>query len=542
MADLFYRPDLKPKRDYMSDAEIDDELDQGPEGDTSQDDIPSDLDDIKEKIDDILNVLDILPDDIENAMRPSLNRIRQNIYDIAPPWYEDAEDDASPGDGSDIVVEEEEGPGESENSLPSLLPRNDTIPVVVVPPKPLRVVMDDTFSVDKTEIYKDFINKLRLVIEKYMRELLYIAEAGGFPTYKDLFYRYSVPADLLPDDLKHVGDEIVRSQIRRRQMSKFFQKIYNIDQTIYHLRSNKISHELRRRYYEENYNSSKNYLDTNSNDMLRGNRLQYDQKYQQNMYNFYKYLNSSVILVDEVLQTFVKEAKGKAKLNKEGVDIYKGVREEEELAEKVKKEREERISKNRKEASKKEKERLERYKTAGRNPNGNSYANSAPSTSTVVPTGDNAKVVELAQKWVQTRGVGTSNPVVYSMELRGSDMELKKYGDCSSFTRRIFLDAGKGDIGWTTAQQVTNKKGHFFTDRSQMQPGDLMFFDPSGSHGHNITLPNGQSNRVAHVALYIGGNLMIDNSSGVGGISQKDFGSGKYKTYVDGHFIGAVRF
>lgn len=553
--DLFYRPDLKPKRDYMSDAEIEDMPDDiGTGGPDESDDIPSDLDDLKEKIDDILDVLDILPDDMEEALRPSLERIRRNIYEIEPtspddwPTDEDGPGDFEPGDGppdgggvSDRPVDEESDPGDAKPKRPSILPRNDIIPVEVRPLKALRVVLEDTFSIDKTEIYKDFINRLRLIIEQYMREILYIAEAGGFPSYQDLFYEYSVSADDLPKDLQHIGDEVVRSQISRSERAKFFRKIYNIDQTIYHLRANKIAHELRKRYYEEEFGTSKDYLETNVNDLLKSSRLQYDNKYQQNMYNFYKYLNSAVILVDEVLQTFVKEAKGKAVLNKAGVDIYKGVREEEELAEKVKKEREERMKKRREETKKKEEERLERYKTAGRNPNGNAYNNSY--SSSIIPTGDNARVVELAQQWVQTRGVGSSNPVVYSMGKRGNDMELKKYGDCSSFTRRIFLDAGKGDIGWTTAQQVTNKNGQFITDISQMQPGDLMFFDPTGSHGHSVTLPNGKKTRVAHVAIYIGGTQMIDNSYGVGGISTKDFGSGgKYKNYVDGHFIGAMRF
>lgn len=537
--DLLYRPHLKPERDYMSDAEIENDIgsidieDSQPEPDI----IPDDLDDLKEKIEDILDVIDILPNEIENALRPSLQRIRRNIYDITPPTPDLIEEEPEETDvSSDPVIE----PADSDSGAkrrPSLLPRNDSLSVVVRPSKSLRVVLDDTFSIDKTEIYKDFINKLRLVIEQYMREILYIAEAGGFPSYQDLFYQYNLASDDLPANLKHIGDDVIRSQISRNQKARFFRKVYNIDQTIYHLRANKIAHELRKRYYDEDYGSSKDYLETNANDLLKANRLQYDNKYQQNMYNFYKYLNSSVILVDEVLQTFVKESKGKAILNRQGIDIYKGNREEEELAEKIKKEREEKRIDRQEEIKKQEKERLERYKTAGRNPNGSgSYSGSS-----LAFTGNNASVVDLALQWAQTRGPNSSNAVVYSMERRNQDMDLKKYGDCSSFTRRIFLDAGKGDIGWTTAEQVTNSKGRFFTERLQLQPGDLMFFSPTGSHGHSITLPNGQRAITAHVAIFIGENKMIDLSAGVGGISVKDFSSGRDKNYVDQRFIGAVR-
>src|SRR5690606_9909999 len=136
----------------------------------------------------------------------------------------------------------------------------------------------------------------------------------------DLFYYYSLPASDLPKNYKHVGDGIVRSQIERGQKAKFFKKMYNIDQTIYHLRANKASHELRKRYYDTKFQKSRNYLETQGNDLLRAERQKYDKKYEDNMYNFYKYLNSAVILVDEVLQTFLQEAKGKAILHKQGVD------------------------------------------------------------------------------------------------------------------------------------------------------------------------------------------------------------------------------
>ncbi|MED1125319.1 C40 family peptidase [Bacillus atrophaeus] len=557
MKDLFYRPDLKPKRDYMSDAELEaleEELPDEPTDGGDEDPSFDPLEDLKKKIDEIISVIDILPDDIEEAMLPSLRRIRRNIYDIKPPskWPGSGgdSDNVPPRDGLEVRPPSDTDGGDGGRRIPSILPKNEAIPVIVKPPAPLRVVMEDTFQIDKTEIYRDFVHKFRLVLEKYMRELLYVADRGGFPNYSDLFYNYHVPARELPDDYKHIGDGIIRNQIQRGQKAKFFKKMYNIDQTIYHLRANKSAHELRLRYYESKYQKSKTYLETQGNDLLRGSRIQYDQKYQQNMYNFYKYLNSAVILVDEVLQTFMTEAKGKAILNKQGVDVFKGHREEEELVEKIRKQREKDKKKKREKTSKEEKKRLERYKSAGRNPNGNAYSNgsivgstgAAGSTSDIVPTGDNAKVVELALQWAQTRGVGSSSPVKYSMERRGSDMGLKQYGDCSSFSRRIFLDAGKGDIGWTTAQQVTNSKGHFFTDRSQMQPGDCMYFTPTGSHAHSITLPNGQKGQVAHVAIYIGGTKMVDLSYGVGSIKVKDFSSGSDKNYVDNRFLAAVRF
>lgn len=541
MKDLFYRPDLSPKKDYMSDAELEGIAEEDLQEDELSDD---DIEELVEHIDDMLDVLDILPDDLPEAIRPSLEEIKNDMLSMRRSGIDipDIESD------EDEVVFDPIGviptrPKDEPRKGPSLFPINDTIPIEVVPPKPLRIVLDNTFRIDKTELYRDFINRLRLVIEMYMRELLYISNVGGLPSYRDLFYYYSLPASDLPKNYKHVGDGIVRSQIERGQKAKFFKKMYNIDQTIYHLRANKASHELRKRYYDTKFQKSRNYLETQGNDLLRAERQKYDKKYEDNMYNFYKYLNSAVILVDEVLQTFLQEAKGKAILHKQGVDIFKGYREEQELMEKIKKERERERKKREEENRKQEKERLERYKTAGRNPNGNPFGqvDGEQYSPDIVPSGNNAKVVELAIHWAKTRGKGSKNPVIYSMAKRSQDMELKRYGDCSSFTRRVFLDAGKGDIGLTTAEQITNKKGYFFTDRNKLEPGDLIFFSPTGSHGHNVRLPNGKSARVAHVAIYIGGTKYVDLSAGVGTISIQDFSSGTPKRLMDTTFLAAMR-
>lgn len=150
-------------------------------------------------------------------------------------------------------------------------------------------------------------------------------------------------------------------------------------------------------------------------------------------------------------------------------------------------------------------------------------------------------VIDIAYKWAQLRGLGSSNPVEYSMPKR--QLNLSTYGDCSAFTRRVFLDAGKGDIGLTTAQQIVNPNGYFSTNIHEMVPGDLMYFGPTGNHRHGVTLPNGQSAAVAHVAIYIGNGKMIDLSSGVGTISIKNFSSGsKWESYVNTRFIGFKRF
>lgn len=150
-------------------------------------------------------------------------------------------------------------------------------------------------------------------------------------------------------------------------------------------------------------------------------------------------------------------------------------------------------------------------------------------------------VVELAIRWAEERGLGSDNPITYSMPKR--QLSMFEYGDCSTFTYRIFLDAGYGNIGLNTAEQISNPDGHFFTNSAFVQPGDLMFFGPTGEHKLYSYLPNGEKVATSHTGIYIGDNKFVDLSQGVGTIAIKDFSPGsEYHNYVEKYLVGYVRY
>lgn len=74
--------------------------------------------------------------------------------------------------------------------------------------------------------------------------------------------------------------------------------------------------------------------------------------------------------------------------------------------------------------------------------------------------------------------------------------------DCSSFTQYVYKKAAGMEIGRTTGTQVT--KGTKI-DKSQLEPGDLLFFKNTYDSPH--------IKGVSHVGIYVSDNLMIHNSS-----------------------------
>lgn len=557
MKDLLYRPDLMPEKKYMSDAEIRDSLlpqgETGGEGDENDDSVRllEKAEDTDKKLQEILGIIEIIPKKERDIIERPLKLIHSEIEKLKEELVEKEKQNQGQEESSDprpgfTALPDLPGISADKINLPnvpesssggfSMTPIIETIGIEVVPPVSITVMIRDSYLVDLVEIYRGFVLKLRLVVEEYVRDLLYIANLGGFDSYDDLFYEYGVPSLNLPENVRHMGDYIIKSQITRNQKARMLRKIYNIDQTVYHLRANKSAVELRQRYYGQSYRKVKGYLESESNNLLRLTRDEYDKKYYGAVKNFYKYLNGSAVLVNDMLKAFITEAKGKAALSLEGVDIHKFMQEEEALREKENKLIKDDYEKSRKDYAEAETKKLEKYKTAGIGAAGASdqYSNgSAP----IIGAGD-SNIAAIAIRWANERGLKSANPVIYSMGKRNGDMDLKRYGDCSSFTRKVCLEAGKGDIGSTTASQlsISNKKGQFIANLSDVKEGDLMYFRPSSSHAHSITLPNGQKSQVAHVGICVGRNRYVDLSYGQGGISNRDFGS-----YVPKYFIGAKR-
>lgn len=94
--------------------------------------------------------------------------------------------------------------------------------------------------------------------------------------------------------------------------------------------------------------------------------------------------------------------------------------------------------------------------------------------------------------------------------------------DCSGFTRYVCSQSGYS-LNRTSSAQMDNGTP---VARSQVQPGDLMFFNK-----------NNPSKRATHVGIYIGNNQIVHASSPGVGVIITDLSSSSYES----DFVGARR-
>lgn len=118
--------------------------------------------------------------------------------------------------------------------------------------------------------------------------------------------------------------------------------------------------------------------------------------------------------------------------------------------------------------------------------------------------GDAKKVLEVATSWLKK-----NNKYVFGGGRRKSDISAGRF-DCSSFVRYCFEKAGHdiGDLG-SVSTTALRKKGKA-VKRSELKPGDLVFFHTYKHDGH--------------VTIYMGNDKCIgtQSSTGVGVISMNN--------------------
>jgi hypothetical protein len=170
------------------------------------------------------------------------------------------------------------------------------------------------------DLYNYYTNELRDVIGKFLRELL--AAFFGVETDAQLaFIENKITLSDVEDidkNLKHIMDAAIRSENIGYNKVSFCENMFPLENTLYHNKSFKTCYELRLRYAQIEKQTDVDRYSSDSNTILRGMKKVYDKKYDTAYINLYKYLNSSVRVLDDTLCTLLDGIKTKYTLIQKG--------------------------------------------------------------------------------------------------------------------------------------------------------------------------------------------------------------------------------
>ena len=164
-------------------------------------------------------------------------------------------------------------------------------------------IQKNIYAVNFMDIYKDYVNKLNSYLQSYTYAL--IGTMNMTDKNNDMS-SYSTK-NIKNKNLYHIGDSLIRSNIVLSQKLRLHKKLFDMDETILHLKQIKVASAYIERYYGEIKQGDNSDLASLSNAILDNSKKLADRKYNENYYALYKYLNSDVILFNESLKNLTQQ-------------------------------------------------------------------------------------------------------------------------------------------------------------------------------------------------------------------------------------------
>jgi hypothetical protein len=168
------------------------------------------------------------------------------------------------------------------------------------------------YKSDFLDIYQDYLEKVSAIAENYMYSLL----ASLNMSDKNHNIKSYASKDVKNKNLLHLSDYLAKSNISLDQSVRLHKKLFDMDATILHVRGIRLAEALIERYFDIDKLNKENDLAVGSNVLLTESQRIADKKYKENFYALYKYLNSSVILMGESMNTLLKQNQSLLTINK----------------------------------------------------------------------------------------------------------------------------------------------------------------------------------------------------------------------------------
>ena len=364
---LGYRPNIEYEEDYYSEGAIK-PTENDNDNQSNGSDIEYDngiMDHIQDNIDHLVQVIPILPDELQTAVnqvfKPIFNDWYSNLKKHNYPKY-------IPTPGKPIIT-----PGRPGEYDPGGYTPGGTYPWKPEPPGPPYThdpyiytpeigdpvippwepetpgeipIIDDLFAPsspfivtyeeidpviligleyvkNSADLYLYYTNKLKNILDRYcftsISSIITSNKKTGNNKSEEFLLGNLTMADInVNANLKHLVDTGIRGEVTGLLKLQFCLNVFSLESTLYHMKNFKVCKDLRTRYEEEKMSADGTKEGSKSDRILTGLRETYDKKYETSYINLYKHLNSSVDVLEETLNAYLLAISAKETLLKKG--------------------------------------------------------------------------------------------------------------------------------------------------------------------------------------------------------------------------------
>lgn len=318
--DILYKPNLTYDKNYYTEGDLyEPSIDKDNNIESSTNKPLDKVDKLEELKNEILGKLPMMPEDLMDSFLPPFYIINGIIDDLINdkdnlPKLPDKEDNT--------VVVPPKNDEEEDNNLDDIpdnpfdIEDEDGFIDIKIEDVPKDLELDVEYIKDITDIFEDYLSNYNAVMDKYIN-----SSVSYYNLSKNKDVKNIETKDLKKNmNISHVSDFVTKSNISVKQKARLSSKLFDIDETIFHIRATKVANEQRKRYYTNEKMEDKNILTKGANDLLKESKIISQKKYEENFYALYKYLNSSVIIFNECMSTVAKQKRALITLNNEERD------------------------------------------------------------------------------------------------------------------------------------------------------------------------------------------------------------------------------
>lgn len=168
------------------------------------------------------------------------------------------------------------------------------------------------------KLSKHYTDKLKDIINNYFCNTFRHSTGQDEDGNKFISSKLELTSNDITNHSKHLFDSSVKSEDVANLKTDFFANVFNIKESLTHIRSFYLSNDLRTRYTDISYSKGGSMANSISDITLTTSNSKYEVQYRKSFENVFRYLESSLKITEDILRIHVQDRSNKSTIIKKG--------------------------------------------------------------------------------------------------------------------------------------------------------------------------------------------------------------------------------
>lgn len=202
---------------------------------------------------------------------------------------------------------------------PDDMPKVDDSPFIIIrPPKPTPTTVEKEFNRNLYDLLNNYMSRLKNILSRFYRSFCTVINGKDLNDYFFIYNNVQISNKDIVSSYRHLLDSALRSENMSNVKLDFYNNNFNFNQTLAHLKNFISMYELRKKYESIPYAKNTDKSASLSNNVLKACRNDYSLKYDKTYENLFRYMDSSLVITDNVVSDLITNVLTKGILTEKG--------------------------------------------------------------------------------------------------------------------------------------------------------------------------------------------------------------------------------